>query len=194
MPGAEIGRAPSTRSSAWMLVEEITRGLPAPESSTAMISDKARPAQPMEASALRFSRRSTARRSAGAPAGWRMQLLKRSASRTAGKAWPHPTRLELVEKAPAGLPAGWQAKACPTSGGLSRWLENTRLQGQQFLEFRQFAQPGEGRVVGQLLALLIALFESFSQVLEGEFVAPILRVEGGHHVVELGAIGHAALL
>src|ERR1039457_3561423 len=107
MPGAEIGRAPSTRSSAWMLVEEITRGLPAPESSTAMISDKARPAQPREASPLRFSRRRTARRSAGAPAGWRMQLLKTMATRTAGRAWPHPA-----------------------------FLENTRLQGQQFLEFR----------------------------------------------------------
>src|ERR1035437_2788957 len=153
MPGADMGRKPSTRSSEWMLAEEITRGWPAPASSPATISAKARPAQPREASPLRFSRRRTARRSAGAPAGWRLQLVKSTASRTAGKAWPHPA-----------------------------FLENTRLQGEQFLELGQFAQPGEGRVVGQLLALLIALFESFSQVLEGEFVAPILRVEGGHHV------------
>src|SRR5450756_2084549 len=46
MPGAEMGRTPSTRSSEWMLAEEITRGWPAPESSAVTISDKARPAQP----------------------------------------------------------------------------------------------------------------------------------------------------
>src|ERR1039458_8460705 len=176
MPGAEMGRGPSTRSSAWMLAEVITRGGPAPESSTAIISDRARPSQPMEASPLRFSRRSTARRSADAPAGWRMQLVKRSANRRAGK----------------NAPLKWVMAARKAT--LRGQLENTRLQGQQFLELGQFAQPGDGRVVGQLLALLIAPFESFSQVLEGEFVAPILRVEGGHHVVELGAILHGALL
>src|ERR1035437_7866026 len=175
MPGAEMGRTPSTRSSEWMLAEEITRGGPAPESSAVTISDKARPAQPSEASPLRFSRRRTARRSAGGPAVWRVQLVKSSESRRAGGAQPHPTRL--------GRP-----------GGLSHLLENTRLQGEQLLEFGQLAQPGEGRVVGQLFAILIALFESLAQVLEGEIVAPTLRVEGGHRVVELGAILHAAFL
>src|ERR1019366_6615460 len=79
-------------------------------------------------------------------------------------------------------------------GDLSHWLKNTRLQGEQLLEFERLAPPGKGRVVGQLLAVLVALFESLSQVLEGEFVAPVLSVNGSHHVVEFGAILHAALL
>src|ERR1035441_6631445 len=158
MPGADIGRTPSARSSAWIPAEEITRGWPAPASSPAMISLKARPTQPRESSPLRFSRRRTARRSTGVPAGWRMQLVvKSTASRTAARAAVR-TGLE----------------ACPT-------LENTRLQGQQFLEFGQIAQPRERRIVGQLLAILIALFERLAQVLQGEIVAPFLRVDGGHH-------------
>src|SRR5664279_1406520 len=127
MPGAEMGRAPRTRSSVWKLAEGSTRGVPAPASSVAMTSARARPSQLMEASLLRFSRRSTARRSTGAPAGCRMQLVKSNAIRTAGKAWPHPVL-----------------------------LENTRLQGEQLFEFGQLAQRGKCRVFGQLLALFIA--------------------------------------
>src|ERR1019366_5255528 len=175
MPGAEMGRTPSARSSEWMPAEEITRGPPAPESSAVTISDKARPAQSREALPLRFSMRRMARRSAGGAAGWRRQLGMGRASRRAGAAYPQPTRSDRP-------------------GGLSHWLKNTRLQGEKLLEFERLAQPGKGRVVGQLLAVLVALFESLSQVLEGEFVAPVLSVNGSHHVVEFGAILHAALL
>src|ERR1035438_1871025 len=140
MPGADIGRTPSARSSAWIPAEEITRGWPAPASSPVMISLKARPTQPRESSPLRFSRRRTARRSTAVPADWRMQLAEDIAGRTAARAAVRTGR-----------------KVCPT-------LENTRLQGQQFLEFRQIAQPREGRIVGQFLAILIALLKRLAQV------------------------------
>jgi len=45
-------------------------------------------------------------------------------------------------------------------------LENTRLRGQQFLEFRRVAHAGEFGVLLQFVLLLEALFESLSQVLQ----------------------------
>src|SRR5450759_556024 len=133
MPGAEMGRAPSTRSSEWMLVEEITRGFPAPEMSAVTISDKARPAQPREASPLRFSRRRTARRSTGGPPVWRMQPVKSSESRS--------------EMKMGRLCRGQTGDRRRISGKLRRkfmsvpsLLKNTRLQGEQLLEFGQLAQ------------------------------------------------------
>src|ERR1035441_2977282 len=204
MPGADIGRTRSARSSAWIPAEEMARAWLAPASSPAMISLKARPTQPTESSPLRFSRRRTARRSTGVPAGWRMQLVENSASSTAARA---AVRTGL-EACPGRATLARQAEACPphaarppgkrptpeTGREACPTLENTRLQGQQFLEFGQIAQPRERRIVGQLLAILIALFERLAQVLQGEIVAPFLRVDGGHHIVEPGAIGHAALL
>src|ERR1035441_2734100 len=71
-----------------MLAEEITRGWGAPANSAVMISLKARPTQPRESSPLRFSRRRTARRSAGVPAGWRMQPVKNRESKTGAKNHP----------------------------------------------------------------------------------------------------------
>src|ERR1041385_49741 len=73
-------------------------------------------------------------------------------------------------------------------------LQYTRLQGQQFFEFRHLAEGSERGIVAQLLAVLVALLDGLTEVLQSEIVASALHVERGHEVVIFGAIGHGALL
>ena len=109
--------------------------------------------------------------------GWRRLILARAA---------HPC-YEQQEHARATTRLG-------NVPSVPRFLENTRLQGHQFLEFRQLAEGVELRIFHQFLFVAETFFERFADVLQRAIVHARLGVRLGQVVVELGAFLHAALL
>src|SRR3984957_13192861 len=73
-------------------------------------------------------------------------------------------------------------------------LKNTRLQREQLLKLRQFAQGGKFWILQQLLALGEAFFEGLPDVLQRPLVLPGLGIGPGQVVVEFCALLDAALL